>query len=436
MRKKRDFSEFPVFLVVFFSLIFFVYSYVFVFAFLSTRLLRSAVIPMRSLLSLVVLLLHTPLYAQNPTDPAPAPAPAPTPAPPTSPTQKPAFVVAARTEPAKVNFGQRFFVVVEITRDKGTPIDIPASLPESDAVRRSGNIERSVENNKNTDNNSANQNDGNKVKEIIRIPYLLLGIDGTETPAFALRAPNGDAIDVPALPISVADSVLDSQDPSNATTNPNPNTNPNTNPNSPHTDQGDELTLLPAQKSFFFTIPDVRPAATVLAFAGSIAGLWLLRRAQAKRKLFVPAPTQQNIPVVVKSPYERALEKLDALLAEQLLENGEVPVFVSRLMDEVLRFYLVERYQVPADKRTTRELADDLFRMPDINLDVPLIRQLLEDADLVKFARADMQAETARDMAQRVRMLISATALDQSVTTSKAAPLPLASMTSTQRGPR
>ena len=66
--------------------------------------------------------------------------------------------------------------------------------------------------------------------------------------------------------------------------------------------------------------------------------------------------------------------------------------------------------RVSAGKRTTSELIEDLLAVSAPGLDLDVVRGLLDDADLVKFARADLASDVAHGMAGRVRALIEATA--------------------------
>jgi hypothetical protein len=96
-------------------------------------------------------------------------------------------------------------------------------------------------------------------------------------------------------------------------------------------------------------------------------------------------------------------------MREGLLARGEIARFVERLMDEVLRAYLEDRFLVPVTRETTREIAAELLRLSVPGLDLVLLRDILETADLVKFARADVAAESAHEMATKVRALVVAT---------------------------
>lgn len=85
-------------------------------------------------------------------------------------------------------------------------------------------------------------------------------------------------------------------------------------------------------------------------------------------------------------PHELALRKLDALQRKNLMASGQIREHYAVLTD-ILREYLEKRFEVPALESTTPEtmLALGNSSFPDAML-APL-QQLLEKADLAKFAR-------------------------------------------------
>jgi hypothetical protein len=204
-----------------------------------------------------------------------------------------------------------------------------------------------------------------------------------------LTAPDGEVLEIASLPVRVK------ADP--AATAPPPD------------DVG--MALEEADRVLTFEVFDARPlyGAGLIAFAGAafVLARWLAR----KRREWLASRPIPVVPIAPERPaHVVALERLDALLAEGLLARGEVNRFVERLMDEVLRDYLERRYRVEAGKRTTSELSQDLLSVSAPGLDLDVVRGLLDDADLVKFARADLAADVAHGMASRLRVLIEQTA--------------------------
>jgi len=120
-----------------------------------------------------------------------------------------------------------------------------------------------------------------------------------------------------------------------------------------------------------------KSAAAGLILALLFGMLTYLRRRAADRPVPVPAP---------RPPRERALDALDVLEASGLPEAGELKGFYSILSD-IVRGFLAE--SVPDWRRdlTTRELIEavDLNEIRESEREA--LRALLDDADVVKFAR-------------------------------------------------
>ncbi len=293
------------------------------------------------------------------------------------------FTLSARVEPDPVAFGERFELVIEVLRADGDRLSLPHDLPHEPAARQIGPPQRALT------PLPAEEGGDARVREVVRVPFLALGLDDVKTPAFVLTAPDGEALEIESLPVRVA--------PEPAAGAP------------PAGDLGDSL--VEAERVLSFEVFDTRPlvGASALALAGAAFALyrWLARRRRAwlAQRPRAAAPSAPDRPAHII-----ALERLEALLAEGLLARGEVTLFVQRLMDEVLRDYLERRYRVLAGRRTTSELAADLLSVSAPGLDLDVVRGLLDDADLVKFARADIAADVAHGMASRTRALIEATA--------------------------
>ena len=87
-----------------------------------------------------------------------------------------------------------------------------------------------------------------------------------------------------------------------------------------------------------------------------------------------------------RQAYDIAREKLNAIVTDDLLRRGHFYEYFVRI-SEVVREYLGNRYQFYAMDLTTRELLMELRDRPTPGLENAQLRLLLEDADLVKFAR-------------------------------------------------
>jgi len=117
-------------------------------------------------------------------------------------------------------------------------------------------------------------------------------------------------------------------------------------------------------------------AVTALAIAALIYVWW--RRRQGKSLI----PTRQEPP---RPAHEVALEALEKLRTSDLLQRGEFKIFYSELSD-IIRRYIEGRYFVIALEMTTEQLLDNLHSA-DVEEPRELIQTLLEQCDLVKFAK-------------------------------------------------
>lgn len=294
------------------------------------------------------------------------------------------MLVEAHLEPQPVPFAEPFDVVIRVTRPASEPLRLPAALPERDAVRSAGPPRRRV-----TPLPAERAGEAPRLVEEIRVPFLALGLDDLKTPELLLTAQDGSTLTVPALPVDVE--------------------GPDAGPAGQGMVESTELSA--GRRHRLYDVADSRPWVFFGSFASSALALWALRVLDRRRRFGAP-PAPVSAPAVVDRPpaHVVALARLEALLAEGHLARGEVAVFVPRLMDEVLRGYLEDRYQTPAGRRTTRELCEGLLGLSAPGLDVARVRGILEAADLVKFARADMAVEAAHRLAGEVRALIDATA--------------------------
>lgn len=116
----------------------------------------------------------------------------------------------------------------------------------------------------------------------------------------------------------------------------------------------------------------------VLAIAALLAWeTWRILKRRREKKL---------PPEMLLSPYERAKFRLDRLDREKLIEKGQVKDFYIELTD-VIRLYLDEQYGIPAPESTSEETLRDVRKLHLGKEQYGKLRDLLLDADLVKFAK-------------------------------------------------
>lgn len=85
-------------------------------------------------------------------------------------------------------------------------------------------------------------------------------------------------------------------------------------------------------------------------------------------------------------PWIVALQRLNDLKARKLWENGQEKEYFTELTD-ILRVYLNERYNINAVEMTSREIMDTLRKNKEISDKRDYVRQILDIADFVKFAK-------------------------------------------------
>lgn len=174
----------------------------------------------------------------------------------------------------------------------------------------------------------------------------------------------------------------------------------------------DIVALLPAGnpplKDIRELVPSAKPDLLVLAAAAVLAVALVVAYSRRRRRASAPvlAPERPAEPVPVSSPYSRALEALHRIQGEAWPSKGRVARHYESVVD-VLRGYLQEAEDVPARERTTGEL---LWSLPP-HLSPAGLRDrfsdLLDQADLVKFARLRPSAEIAELFLQHCRALLS-----------------------------
>ncbi len=132
---------------------------------------------------------------------------------------------------------------------------------------------------------------------------------------------------------------------------------------------------------------------TFLVLAGGAAAwYYLYGRRKGPEEVITPA----EVPA-----HERALRELGVLERSGAADN---PYYSA--LDRILRRYLEGRYELPALERTTAEVIG-LMRKRGLRFEG--LAELLDEVDLVKFARAELPAERRADNLERVREFVTIT---------------------------
>ena len=121
--------------------------------------------------------------------------------------------------------------------------------------------------------------------------------------------------------------------------------------------------------------------AGVVALALVVTLLFYLRKRRQQQE--IQAQPEIKIPA-----HEIALQQLEELKKAKLWQQGHIKTYQSELT-HIVREYLENRYNINALESTTYEIMQQLKRNDIPEEWRPRLRQMLETADLVKFAKAE-----------------------------------------------
>ena len=118
--------------------------------------------------------------------------------------------------------------------------------------------------------------------------------------------------------------------------------------------------------------------AIVLAIGIAVAAYFLFFK---KKVIAAVLPKKKPVP-----PYEMAMQQLNKLKEEKLCERGQEKEYYTRLT-EILRVYLDKRFGINAMEMTSTQILNSLRHRDDTKPTTQLMKQILEMADFVKFAK-------------------------------------------------
>jgi membrane protein implicated in regulation of membrane protease activity len=110
----------------------------------------------------------------------------------------------------------------------------------------------------------------------------------------------------------------------------------------------------------------------------------------------------RNRPKAPVDPYVRAQREFERIEKQGLIEGGRAGVYFS-LMVDVAREYLAARVSGVRRSDTTMELLRTMQTLDGVEAELP---PLLERADLVKFARADVSRDDATGAGTTIRAIV------------------------------
>lgn len=134
--------------------------------------------------------------------------------------------------------------------------------------------------------------------------------------------------------------------------------------------------------------------AAIAAAVALLLGIWWWWRRRKRRPQLVR----------IEDPFERAEKDFLRLEALGLVEAHERGRFVA-LAVEILRDYLAARYAQAGLALTSTELLEEVRGIGPIPRD--RLAKVLDEADLVKFARREVSAEQARGIAREARAIVA-----------------------------
>ncbi|MDP5092296.1 MAG: hypothetical protein NWQ17_03250 [Polaribacter sp.] len=158
-------------------------------------------------------------------------------------------------------------------------------------------------------------------------------------------------------------------------------------------------------KSEPYVFDDFKMYVYLLLAALAIIGFWIYYFVIRKRKVEEDKPTYKVLP-----PFEEAIYKLNELDGKLLWQNNQVKEYYSELT-EIVRNYIERELQVPALEKTTDEIIGMLRDFHDANTiqtskeTIKKLKELLQEADLVKFAKSKpiaIEIEEDRKDAQEI----------------------------------
>ena len=137
-----------------------------------------------------------------------------------------------------------------------------------------------------------------------------------------------------------------------------------------------------------YTFDDFRIYIYLILAILAIIGFWIYWFVIRKRKETEDAPTYRTLP-----PFEEAILRLNELDEKLLWQNNKIKEYYSELT-EIVRGYIERELKVPALENTTDEvlaMIKDFKNADSIETSketIKKLKDLLQEADLVKFAKS------------------------------------------------
>lgn len=153
----------------------------------------------------------------------------------------------------------------------------------------------------------------------------------------------------------------------------------------------------PVPYPFVFELP-AWAWALIIAALGGLA--WLVMRRRPVAPVVIPPPPLPEV---------EAFSRIDKLVGESLIKDGQVKEFCDRISD-ILRHYVGRRFGLASMGDTSYELLDALERQtPMAEADRSTLGSFLEACDLAKFAKARPDEQQLLGLVESARGLVTKT---------------------------
>ncbi|MCP4455577.1 MAG: protein BatD [Planctomycetes bacterium] len=139
------------------------------------------------------------------------------------------------------------------------------------------------------------------------------------------------------------------------------------------------------------------------------AGAWILVLATAALMIYLKKKRRPDIIRLFKPAHEIAYDRLRRLVAEDLIESGQIKAFYERI-STILRHYIEDRFHLRAPEQTTEECLQELASSPALpDSDKQDLAGFLTHCDLVKFAKHEPTQDQIQTTFDLVKSFIEKT---------------------------
>ena len=132
-----------------------------------------------------------------------------------------------------------------------------------------------------------------------------------------------------------------------------------------------------------YSLGEVYPYILALIFLGLL--VWFIIYYMERKKKDEPILRRVRPP---EMPHVIAMRELDKLKAEKLWQQNKIKLYYTRLT-EIIRMYIERRFEIKAMEETSNEILNEFQEREIENINYSILEQLLNLADLVKFAKGE-----------------------------------------------